>query len=127
MDEDLEQLREQTSTGDRLDEASAEQEQHELQEAILAELEAIDAGEKQKTVSVWDGPMAALLSALEDRDDDLVETGEQLRDALGIEDESEPDRSEILRLALRLGFETAAPDKLDATRSAVEEHASQRL
>jgi len=127
MDEDLEQLREQTSSGDRLDEASSEQEQHELQEAILDELEAIDAGGKQKTVSVWDGPMAALLDALETREDDLVETGEQLRDALGIEDESEPDRSEVLRLALRLGFETAAPDKLDATRGAVEEHASQRL
>jgi sirohydrochlorin ferrochelatase len=127
MDDELEQLREQTSTGDRLDEASAEQDQHELQEAILTELEAIDAGEKQKTVSVWDGPVAALLGALEDRDDDLVETGEQLRDALGVEADDEPDRSEVLRLALRLGFETGAPDKLDATRAAVEEHASQRL
>ncbi|SFC76448.1 hypothetical protein SAMN05444422_12311 [Halobiforma haloterrestris] len=59
MDDEIEELKQQTSQGDRLDEASAEQKRNDLKTAILEELEKIDEGDQQKVVSVWDGPMAA--------------------------------------------------------------------
>lgn len=45
-DDDLAALREQTSHGDRIEEAAAEDAKRDLVEDILDELEAIDAGDK---------------------------------------------------------------------------------
>lgn len=125
-DEDLEALREQTSQGDRLDEVGSEEETREFVDDIVAELEAIDAGEQQKTVSVWDGPMAAYVRALGENPDRMEAVGENLQDRLDVDVEN-IGRSEILRLALRLGFETAAPDDVDAVREAVQEQATKGL
>ena len=125
-DEELEALREQTSHGDRLDEAGDKATTREFVDNIRAELEAIDAGEQQKTVSVWDGPMAAFVRALEDNPEQLDAVGRALQERLDAED-SGVDRSEVLRLALRLGFQTAAPEQFDAIRDAVQQHATKDL
>lgn len=126
MDDEIEELKQQTSQGDRLDEASDEQSRHALKTAILEELERIEEGEEQKAISVWDGPMAALVRALENHPDQLEELGHSLQDELGV-DEGDVDRSEVIRLALRLGLRTASPEVVEATREAVSDQATKNL
>jgi hypothetical protein len=125
-DDDLAALREQTSHGDRIEEAAAEDAKRDLVEDILDELEAIDAGDKQKTISVWDGPLAAFIRALEENPDRLEDVGHALQRQLDIE-EGDVDRSEILRLALRLGFQEAAPKEFEAVREAARKQATKSL
>lgn len=125
-DEDLDALREQTSQGDRLDEAAKADDRQSLVDDIIGELEAIDNGEKQKTVSVWDGPLAAFVRALEANPEQMDEVGRALQNRLDV-DEGDIDRSEILRLALRLGFQEAASEEFDAIREAVRDHATRNL
>jgi hypothetical protein len=125
-DIDLDSLRQQTSQGDRLDEAANNEATQEFINDIIAELEAIEDGEQQKTVSIWDGPMAAFIRALEDNPDRLDAVGQALQEQADLE-EIEIDRSEVLRLALRLGFQTAAPENFEAVRDAIQEHSTKRL
>nr|EGQ39614.1 MAG: hypothetical protein J07AB56_03420 [Candidatus Nanosalinarum sp. J07AB56] len=125
-EDDLAALREQTSHGDRLDQAEADEATQELVDGIVTELEAIDAGEKQQTLSVWDGPLAAFIRALENSPEQMDAVGEGLQQRLDI-DTGDVDRSEVLRLALRLGFEQAAPDQFDAVREAVKQQATKDL
>ena len=125
-DEELAALREQTSQGDRIDQAASAEQKQALAEAIVEELEAIDAGEQQKTLSVWDGALAAFIRALEDNPDQMEAVGHSLQQRLGT-DTAEIDRSEVLRLALRLGFQEAAPEEFDAVRDAVQKHATKGL
>jgi hypothetical protein len=125
-DEDLAALREQTSQGDRIDEASEEADQQEFVDDIVAELEAIENGENQKTVSVWDGHLAAFIRALEENPERLETVGHNLQQRLDF-DESEVDRSEVLRLALRLGFQQAAPEEFEAIREAAQQQATKKL
>lgn len=125
-DDELAALREQTSHGDRIDEAAAKEEKRELVEDIIAELEAIDAGEQQKTISVWDGHLAAFIRALESNSDRMDDVGHALQRQLDL-DESDVDRSNILRLALRLGFQEAAPHEFEAVREAARKQATKGL
>lgn len=125
-DDELAALREQTSHGDRIDEAAAEGERQKLIEDIVAELEAIDAGEQQKTVSVWDGHLAAFIRALEANPDQMDDVGHALQRQLDL-DETDVDRSDILRLALRLGFREAAPKEFEALREAARKQATKGL
>jgi len=125
-DADLAALREQTSQGDRLDEAGSAEQKQALVDDIVSELEAIDGGEQQKTVSVWDGNLAAFIRALEDNPDRMEDVGQALQQRLDV-DVGEADRSDILRLALRLGFQEAAPDEFDAVREAVGKQATKGL
>jgi len=125
-DEELAALREQTSQGDRIDQAASAEQKQALSEAIVEELESIDAGEQQKTLSVWDGALAAFIRALENNPDQLEAVGHSLQQRLGT-DTAEIDRSEVLRLALRLGFQEAAPEEFDAVRDAVQKHATKGL
>jgi hypothetical protein len=125
-DDDLAALREQTSHGDRIDEAAAEQDQQAFVADIVDELETIDAGDKQKTVSVWDGHLAAFIGALEENPEQMEAVGHALQRQLDL-DEDDVDRSEVLRLALRLGFQEAAPDQFEALREAVRKQATKGL
>lgn len=124
--DDLAALRDETSHGDRIDTAETESSHQAFVNDIVAELEAIDDGDKQKTVSVWDGHLAAFVRALEANPDRMASVGEGLQQQLNV-DRDAVDRSEILRLALRLGFKEAAPDELDAVRDAAGEHATNQL
>jgi len=112
--------------GDRLDEAGSAEQKQALVDDIVSELEAIDSGEQQKTVSVWDGSLAAFIRALEDNPDRMEDVGQALQQRLDV-DVGDADRSDILRLALRLGFQEAAPDEFDAVREAVGKQATRGL
>jgi hypothetical protein len=125
-DDDLAALREQTSHGDRIEEAAAQDAQRSLVEDIIDELEAIDAGDQQKTISVWDGHLAAFIRALESNPDRMTDVGHALQRQLDL-DEGDVDRSEILRLALRLGFQEAAPKEFEAVREAARKQATKGL
>lgn len=125
-DIDLEDLKRQTEQGDRIDTAASKEDQQVFVDEIIAELEAIEQGEKQKTVSLWDGHLAAFVRALEENPDRMEIVGHSLQNSLDI-DEDDVDRSEILRLALRLGFRQAAPDQFEAIREAAREQATKGL
>lgn len=126
-DEELAELREKTDRSSRLDEDAGADELGAFRDRVLAELEAIDAGERQKTLSVWDGPLAAFVAALEDTED-LEAVGTALQAELDLETDAEAlDRSEVLRLALRLGFREASPEHLEAAREAARSHAEPEL
>lgn len=131
-DDDLEALREQTSQQDRIDEAeaAAATDTAALTTDIVDELERIAHGDEQKTVSVWDGPMAAFIRALEQHPEQMEQVGQALQEQLKSESpgtDTEITRSELLRLSLQLGFETAAPKTVAAVRDAVQEHATRRF
>lgn len=127
-DIDLEELKRQTSHGDRLDSDADNGERQALKDTILTELAAIDAGEQQKTISVWDGPTAALVRALDDNPEQRTEIGAALRRQLDIDGDEEPiEHSELVRYALRLGFQQADPEIFEILREAVREHATQDL
>lgn len=125
-DDELAALRDETAHGDRIDTADAASDRRAFVEDIIAELEAIDDGDKQKTVSVWDGHLAAFVRALEANPDRMAAVGEGLQQRLD-QERDEVDRSEVLRLALRLGLKEAAPDEFDAVRDAAGEHATKQL
>lgn len=125
-DDDLEDLRKQTERGSRIETATDEADIATFRDAIADHLEAIDAGEKQKTLSAWDGPLAAFVAALEEdpeRYEGVVDTiAEKLDVAL-----EDPKKSELLALTLRVGFQQVAPEEMEALREAVREDATKGL
>jgi hypothetical protein len=131
-DATIEELKRKTSRSDRVEEEGRRAETAEFRERVERALEEIDAGDRQKTVSVWDGPLAAFMAAVDDDKKDenekqdreyLEDVGTALQEKLGEDVDAEAvDRSEVLRLALRLGFREAAPEYLDAARDTVRDH-----
>lgn len=132
FDDELAQLREQTDTGDRVDSAAEQQSTAQpsgLGTSIREELNAIDDGDRQATVSVWDGDLAALVFAL-DRDEHVEEctrAAAALADSLEQDAPSDPGKSDVLRLALRLGFRELPTDVREEYRDALEERYSPNL
>lgn len=128
-DVDLESLREQTETGNRLQEdatnADTEDTDAFKQTLIAALAERQEAG-SQRTVSFWDGELAGLLDALESEPKRLRAVGVALQETLGRDPApAEIDRSEIVQLAARLGFQEAAPELVESWREAVGDTAKQ--
>jgi hypothetical protein len=128
-DPDLEELRQQTQRTDRLAEsADSQPDEDELVEDLVDALAAIDSGEQAKTFAARDESVTALLSTLADREADLEAVGTSLQEALGRDvAPSELDRSEIVRLAVRLGLREAAPEYLDLLADASAEHARRNV
>lgn len=126
-DEELAALREQTTHGDRLDEAANSAVSAAFVDTIVDELDAIDAGETQKTVSVWDGSVAAFLHALETHPEQLETVGADLQAALESSPDEPVDRSEVIRLALRVGLKEASPETFAALQEGVQQHAVKQL
>jgi hypothetical protein len=127
-DVDLDALRQQTETGNRLQEDAANAEDADVfrQTLIAALAERQEAG-SQRTVSFWDGELAGLLDALESDPERLRAVGVALQEALGREPNPEAiDRSEVVQLAARLGFQEADPDLVETWREAVGD-AAKRL
>jgi hypothetical protein len=121
--------------GDRLDNVREESAsgRDELKEAMLAALAEIDAGDRQKTVSLWDGNLAALFAGLEANDEARRDVARAFADDLEAQeqgtvpsdvDPDAPDRSDVLRLALLHALNDAAPEYLDILREALQERAS---
>lgn len=126
-DDELEKLREETNVGTRAELTSTAQESVELEDAMVALLGAVEDGDVSKTLSVRDARLAALVRALEETGE-LDDVGEALREELGRESGGGgTDRSEMLRLAVRLGLQEAASEILDTARDASARHASERF
>jgi hypothetical protein len=126
---DLAHLREATDHGDRLEKATEEVDRAEFQESVTEYLVEIEDGDRQKTVSVWDGEIAALLSALEDHPEEMTRVGNALRETFDSDTDTNDDvgRSEIIRLALRVGLREATPEDIEIVRKAVRDYATRRL
>lgn len=113
-DVDVEKLKEETEVGNRVVEDTKTTDLDEFSDDLLEFLVEVESGDRQKTVSVWDGDFAALLLALEENEDVLNRAGENLRDELGRESDDEVDRAEVVRLVLRAGLRQADPDLFEA-------------
>jgi len=109
-DDELKELKEETTMGKRTD-AAAEGQPAELHEDIVEELRAIDQSGK-KTIAVRDESLTALLGALDDRDDDREDAVNQLAAAAG-RDGEEATKSALVRLGVRVGLQEAAPELWD--------------
>lgn len=127
-EEELQELREQTDVGTRIQgKRSADDAEAILEDTIVDILGAIDDGEVSKTLSLRDERLTALLRGLEETGN-LDDVGNELREELGREHTDEAiDRSEALRLAVRVGLQEAAPDTVEAARDAYARHASERF
>jgi len=126
-DDELEQLRQQTDVGTRAQEATPSDESTDLEDAMVMLLAAVEAGETSKTLSVRDARLTALVRALEETGE-LEEVGTDLQEALDREAAPDAiDRSEVLRLAVRLGLQEATPDLLETARDAYGRHASEQF
>ena len=120
-DNDISELREQTTTGDRAAMASVDDGfEDDLFDAVATRNET----GAQKSVSIWDGNIAALLDALEDnpeRAEQLVERASEQYDI----STGDVDRSEIVRVLVISGLAAVDPDVKESWRDAIGEYASQ--
>jgi hypothetical protein len=124
-DENLDQLREQSQRGSRLQES--DESETELVDELVVALEEIESGDRRKTIAVRDKPVAALLKTLDDNPDDITAVGQALQQALGRDTNEEFDRSEISRLAFRVGLQEAAPEYMEQLQDAHAEHMKDQL
>jgi vacuolar-type H+-ATPase subunit I/STV1 len=102
--------------GSSLDEEAKTTERfvHDLVDA----LGQIEKGNISKAVSFRDKRTAALFSALKDNPEKLQQAVEDARAVAGVDDDSEGDRSELLRLLVRIGVGEVTPDLADAEKQA---------
>ena len=90
-----------------------------LEAAIVRAFERLDAGDAPKSLSLRDAQLAALIHGLEDQREDFTAVGVALQEALGRDADPEAiDRSEVLRLAIRVGLREAAPEVIETARDA---------
>lgn len=118
-EDNIEDLKAQTQKGKRTD--AAADEQSDLYEDIMEQLEAIESGDR-KTLAIRDESLAALFGALEDREGEMEATVEALAKAAG-KDAGDYTKSELLRLAARVGLQTAASDQWNELLEAKRERA----
>lgn len=123
-DVDVEEMRK----GSRIDSAVNDSEENEdpLKAAIVDAFDAIEDGERSKTLSVRDGQLAALVHGVE-ADDRLDEVGEAFANELDREPADEYDRSEVLRLALRYAFHDVTGDVVETATEAQAEHVADQF
>lgn len=121
-DDDIDKLRAQTEQGSRIDTATGEKELTAFQQSISEYLEEIDAGERQKTLSAWDGPLAAFVAALDDHPEVHAGVTARLGEELDI-DIDDPPKSKLLAFTLRVGFQVVADKELDALRQSIRDDA----
>ncbi|NHN65317.1 hypothetical protein G9463_18715 [Haloarcula sp. JP-Z28] len=126
-DDELKELREQTDVGTRAEAETTDDGASELEDAIVTLLGEVQSGDVSKTLSVRDEQLAALIRGLEETES-LDDVGAPLKEALGRDDgEDVTDRSELLRLAVRLGIQEAAPEVVETARDANARHASEQF
>ena len=122
----MEELRAQTEQGDRID-ADAETAGQTFVDEIADAMTDVEAGDRPKTIAVRDESLAALLAALDENDDEIEAVGNALCEALDRDPSEEYDRSEILRLAVRVGLYAATPEQMDQLGDAAAERARENI
>lgn len=118
MTDDIDELREQTETGSRIEQNASNDTGGELQAAISAELDAIENGDDSPNLTVRDRNMAALLRALEARGE-LDDLGVAMDQALGHSPGDDYKKADIGRKALRLALRDVDEDLLTTLEDAV--------
>jgi len=112
----LAELRGESPEGSRLQDADKELE---IVDRIQLALEEIDDGELNKTASVYDANTAAILHALDNDDDKMMDVVSAFQRQLGREmDVDDADKSTVLRLAVRVALKDAAPEVYEAAKEA---------
>lgn len=122
VEERLKQLREEESTGNRLDRENPKN-QPDLIDSISEALDEIDEGNKSDTITAFDPRFAALLEALGEHDEEMERVFEDLRDAYdGNSGVKRQSKSGIIKLAIRVGLQEGS----EATIESLEEAISRR-
>jgi ABC-type transporter Mla subunit MlaD len=85
---------------------------------LAVALGAVDRGDVAKTVSFRDERTAALFRALGENKPELQQAIDEARAAADVDDDSEGDRSELLRLLVRIGLNEVTPELADAEKQA---------
>lgn len=88
--------------------------------AIKDALLAIDRGERRTNVTIRDARIKAFLDGIE-ASGDLETAANQLADRLGSDPEENPTRSDIARLAIRIGLHECLPEMIEDVRDAHKE------
>lgn len=117
-DEELQKLREKESKGNRLDREDP-QTQPDFVDAIEEALDAVAEGKESDTVTAYDPRLAAVLEALE-KEQQMENVFEQLREAYeGNSGLTNPSKSAIIRLAVRVGLQEGTDSVLDDLEEAI--------
>lgn len=118
-DDELEALREEESTGNRLDRENPEA-QPDFVDALEEALEAVADGDAGDTITAYDPNLSAVLQALDD-DDRMADVFDQLEEAYdGDSGLEKPTRSAIIRLAVRVGLQEGTENVLGDLEEAVK-------
>lgn len=132
-DAEVEELRKRHQKGSRVTGAATESEEpadefDPLEEAMVEAFARIERGDTAKSLSVRDGQLAALIHGLEAESAELEAVGVSLQEALdrGADPEA-VDRSEVIRLAVRLGLREAVSETVETARSAQARHLTSQL
>mgnify|MGYP000660487670 CR=1 FL=1 len=119
-EERLQELREEESTGNRIDRDNP-QTQPDFVDELVDALDKADDGDISETITAYDPTLAALLTAL-DEDDRLEEVVGELQDAyLGDAGISKATRSAVIRLAIRVGLQETSSDVMEDLAEAIQE------
>lgn len=118
---DKEDLKEQYQKGSRISAAADETESESRHDHLVAQFKSVRSGEVSKTLSFRDEFAAGLLRATEADEDLQEDLAEALRTALDEDGEPASDRSELLRQAVRVGLQEAAPELVDDAKTAYAE------
>lgn len=78
----------------------------------------VESGDVSKTVAFRDERTAALFRALKNNPERLQTSVEAARDEVGVDDDSEGDRSELLRLLVRSALAEVTPELTEAEKRA---------
>ena len=138
-DTDLEELKQRHQKGSRVSGAACgqrgdgaanepEEDVDPLEAAIVRAFARLDAGDAPKSLSLCDAQLAALIHGLEDQREDFTAVGVALQEALGRDaDPDAIDRSEVLRLAIRVGLREAATEVIKTAREAQSKRVTEQF
>ncbi|QZY01208.1 hypothetical protein [Halobaculum rubrum] len=94
---------------------------------IVAALDSIENGGKRKTIALRDQSAAALLTTLMENPERSKQVGDDLRKALNRDVDEKYDRSEIVRLALRVGLQHASPAVVEDLQTAHQDYVTVKV
>lgn len=109
--DDLEDLKESTQRGSRLDEDS--EEPADFVDELVDCLDAVENGDASNTLSLYDPTLSALVLALE-QNPGRVDDWEL----------DDPDRSDVIRAVVRRGLADCDGELLEDAREAIGRHAA---
>lgn len=121
-DPDIDELREQTEMTDR---ASMESVPDDFEDDLLEKISERNESGSQRSVSIWNANIAALLDALEQNPERGEEIVNQAAEKFDISVDDDVDRSEIVRVLFMSGLAATDPDLMESWRGAIGEYASQ--